>query len=298
MNLLVAVVSDLADFAYSALFSPDKARKQISVKTGQNVVPIRLPVEDVEELEVEHAFRSLGEVLAERQESQLPLTAGVDVAMPTFSGGEVVVASPDTPLYMRPTREFDSVLAVMQPGRVLRVVGFNGRWIEVEHKGGTGWVRIDSVVEHSGSVHPYFIIKEYCGPESITTEKLRAVIGDMFEGGRAELPLRGEEYVAYKLLRQGIMLPQTDIRPRTAGDWVAIFKGLHGVHISVRPKKGSVMEYCTKASECRLAYIEAVFPDESISLSEVGEPEDGYYNERTMTKEAWQELRPAFLQFS
>mgnify|MGYP000400181490 CR=1 FL=1 len=58
------------------------------------------------------------------------------------------------------------------------------------------------------------------------------------------------------------------------------------------------MEYVSDEDIGHLAYVEAVFPDESISCSEIGEPERGYYNERTLGKEVWQHLKPVFIQFT
>ena len=124
------------------------------------------------------------------------------------------------------------------------------------------------------------------------------MIADVFSGGEAGLPLHSEEYIYYKLFSRGIVLPDVEDRPRVAGSWQKLFKGVSGTHISVRPKTGSIMEYVTEEDEGHVAYVEAVFPDESISLSEVGIPTNGYYNERMLSKEVWQELKPVFLQFS
>jgi surface antigen len=47
-----------------------------------------------------------------------------------------------------------------------------------------------------------------------------------------------------------------------------------------------------------LAYVEAVFPDDVITISEANFPDAGIYNERSLTKEEWKDLRPIFIQFS
>jgi surface antigen len=69
-----------------------------------------------------------------------------------------------------------------------------------------------------------------------------------------------------------------------------------GVSIGVVPKVGSVIEYTFPDEIGHLAYVEAVFPDESIVLSEANYPDRGIYNERTLGKEEWTALNPVFIQ--
>jgi surface antigen len=75
-------------------------------------------------------------------------------------------------------------------------------------------------------------------------------------------------------------------------------RGTPGIHIGIMPKTGSIMEYMLQNDIGHLAYVEAVFPDERITLSEVNNPDHGIYNERTLTKEEWQALNPVFIQVS
>ena len=46
-----------------------------------------------------------------------------------------------------------------------------------------------------------------------------------------------------------------------------------------------------------MAYVEAVFPDGTIQVSESDWPEDGIYSERTIVQEEWQKLSPTFIFF-
>ncbi len=64
--------------------------------------------------------------------------------------------------------------------------------------------------------------------------------------------------------------------------------------MNVLPKTHSIMEY-TIDEVGYLAFVEAVFPDRSIKISEVGFPEDGYYREAIMTQEEYRELKPVFI---
>lgn len=45
-----------------------------------------------------------------------------------------------------------------------------------------------------------------------------------------------------------------------------------------------------------VAYVEAVFPDDTITISEVNFPDSGIYNERSLLKEEWKSLKPVFIQ--
>jgi surface antigen len=55
------------------------------------------------------------------------------------------------------------------------------------------------------------------------------------------------------------------------------------------------MEYVDENEIGHLAYIEAVFPDDTVALSEVNYPDSGTYNERELSKLEWKELRPVFI---
>jgi surface antigen len=56
------------------------------------------------------------------------------------------------------------------------------------------------------------------------------------------------------------------------------------------------MEYMVTEDSGHLAYVESVFPDETLKLSEVGYPDSGIYNERVLTREEWKELKSIFIQ--
>jgi len=257
-------------------------------------------VEEVPSDEPVLEFKTLKSVVENRavptvEKKSIPAVSTLDQ---TLEPNEAAIVKCNTSLYKRNTKEFDSVLKVLPYGATVTIIKEEGSWANISYKNITGWVDRDNITTRISQTKPYFIIKEYCGPESENTKRLRLMINDVFFGGEAGLPLYPEEYIYYKLFSRGILLPASDKRPRRAGSWQKIFQGMKGAHISIRPKTGSILEYTTPEDEGRLAYIEAVFPDESISLSEVGVPESGYYNERMLSKEIWQELKPVFIQFS
>ncbi len=159
-----------------------------------------------------------------------------------------------------------------------------------------GWVLRDDLSDRAAYVYPEFIVGEENQTDDPNTQRLRAAILDEFCGTEAEVPLQAGEYVVYKLMRRGKKISWPSIRPRTPGRWHTFLKGTPGIHIGIAPKMGSVME-CTLENDIgHLAYVEAVFPDERITISEAHYPDDGIYNERTLTKEEWQELNPIFIE--
>ena len=257
-------------------------------------------IEDISEPDAPSEFKTIKSVVENR------ITTTVEKGpsfLTTLHGqnqepNEAAVIKSDTPMYTRNTKEFDSVIKLLPYGASVDIVSEEGSWTKIKYQDLVGWVERDNITTRVAQTKPYFIIKEYCGPENENTKRLRFIIRDVFFGEEAGLPLHPEEYIYYKLFTRGIIIPPVDIRPRLAGQWHKIFKGTPGAHISIRPKTGSVLENSTNDDEGRLAYVEAVFPDESISLSEVGVPEIGYYNERMLSKEVWQELKPVFIQFS
>ena len=128
------------------------------------------------------------------------------------------------------------------------------------------------------------------------TKKLRALIQDDFFTADLYLPLLGVEYVTYRLEQMGRFIDWSDIRPRPAGVWHQLLKGRSGVTVKVTPKTGSIMEYQTDSGEGIVGYVEAVTPGEDVTLASVGRYSNGQYLVETLPKEAWQALRPVWLQ--
>ena len=259
-------------------------------------------VEEVEDELPESEFKTFKSVIEKRplpivEKKPIPILSD-DVDNATNGPAKAVVIINNSPLYKRNTKEFDSVIKLLPYGAGVDLLQEERAWAQVKYQNFVGWVERDSITARVAQAKPYFVIKEYCGPDSENTKRLRLMIADVFNAVDTGLPLHCEEYIYYKLFSRGIVLPKVDERPRAAGRWQDIFKGKSGVHVSIRPKTGSIIEFTTADEKGHLAYIEAVFPDESISLSEVGLPEDGYYNERILSKEIWLELKPVFIQFS
>jgi hypothetical protein len=208
------------------------------------------------------------------------------------------IASGNTPLFAGPTKAFDTVITTLPYGSMVMVMEEKGRFSKVSQNGLIGYVLRDELRARAAHVFPEFIVGTPNEHDSSNTLRVRACIKDAFFGGEIEADLQAGEYVLYMLSRknQGINWPPT--RPRTPGLWHTILRGIPGIHVGITPKTGSILEYTLHNDMGHLAYVEAVFPDNRISLSEVNYPDHGIYHERTLTKEEWQALNPIFIQVS
>lgn len=198
-------------------------------------------------------------------------------------------------LHTDPVVAFDVVLGELSYGDQVRVLKLGGRWAYVKAEDKEGWIFKDALREQAKDVFPAFEEGKLYDAANEETKKLRLCIHDMFWGDKSSLLLTDAEYVAYKLLRKGRSLPWTAERPRTPGTWQKKLRGKQGVHIGITPKTDSVMEYVIDDIGY-VAYVDAVFPDESIKLTAVGLIDEGVYSETTLGKEQWKELRPVFIE--
>lgn len=273
MDLVRAVITDLYTFAM---------QKFVGTRPLQ-LAPYEDSTQDTAEMTSEtNTFRSTADIIS------TGTATGTNTVM--YTGGM------ETPIFQNPTMEFDGVIALLPYAAMLIVLENRGRWAKVAHNGLVGWILREELVDRAAHVYPYFVIGERNGTDDPNTIRLRAAISDEYSGGVVHAPLQQVEYVHYRLLRKGITIPWDDTRPRTPGTWQTLLKGRPGVHISVHPKTGAIMEFVHPDGSGHLAYVEAVFPDETISISEADHPEDGIYNERVLTREEWRELSPVFIE--
>ncbi len=238
------------------------------------------------EVTPEPTFKKIEAVL--KQDPPLALANEKNVVM--------YVGTNETPLYMKPTQEFDTCIGILAYGEMAMVLEQRGRWAKVVCRELEGWVLREDLVDRAAYVYPEFVIGEENDVDDPNTARVRAMLGDTFGGAKVEFPLQAGEYVMYRLKRKGLSIPWPATRPRVPGLWHSILKGVPGIHMGIVPKTGAVMEYVFKEELGHVAYVEAVFPDETIHISEVNYPDRGIYNERIITREEWRELRPVFIQ--
>jgi len=195
-----------------------------------------------------------------------------------------------------PALTLDGVLLEIPFGSVVEILETQNRWFKIIYKGVNGWMLRDDLVEELKE--PQFKLGNFYPSDAEETIVIRSTLDDEFAGALASLPLAGEEYVSYRLKRQGVKIAWGKERPRLSGTWQNLLKGRPGSHIGITPKKGAVMEIVLDSTMGHLAYIEAVYPDQSILISEVGWPEIGQYSERTLPKAEWIEWRPVFIEIT
>lgn len=248
--------------------------------------------EHVEEEVVTEAvptFRTVQEVLSSGKEEKISESL-------MGSHTIVYVANISAPLYKNPTMEFDTRIGTIPYGEMAMMLEPRGRFLKVAWNTLEGWVLREDVVDRAAHIYPEFVVGEENSVDHPNTAHVRAILGDVFGIGHSEFALQAGEYVLYKLWRKNIRIEWPSVRPRVPGLWHKILRGIPHIQMSVTPKVGSVMEYMLTNDMGHVAYVEAVFPDNTIALSEANYPDSGIYSERQLTKEEWKELRPVFIQ--
>lgn len=247
---------------------------------------IEVPVTVPEDEEAVPTFRTVSEIL--RQDAP-PIAE-------TAKNTIMYARSIAVPVYRNPTVEFDSSVGTIPYGEMVMVTEPRGRFFRVAWNAVEGWVRKEDLSDRAAHVYPEFAEGEEYPVDHPNTARVRALLGDPFGAGHTDLPLQAGEYVLYKLWRKGKRIDWPRTRdPRVPGLWHRILRGVPRIHMSIMPKVGAVMEYMMHDDIGHLAYVEAVFPDDAISISEANYPDGGRYSERVLTKEEWRELRPTFI---
>ncbi len=199
------------------------------------------------------------------------------------------------PVYKNPTIEFDTQVTKISYGEMVMMVEVKGRFCKIVWKEVEGWVLRDDVVDRAVRVYPKFVVGQENGVDAENTARVRSLIGDPFGLGYSEFNLQAGEYILYRLWKRSFNITWPETRPRVPGLWHKILRGVPRIHIGVIPKVGGIMEYVDANEIGHLSYIETVFPDDTIVLSEVNYPDSGIYNERELSKAEWKELRPVFI---
>jgi hypothetical protein len=91
-----------------------------------------------------------------------------------------------------------------------------------------------------------------------------------------------------------MVIPWPAVRPRTPGTWRTLLRDVPSVTITTDPSARAVIEWQGDVRG-HVAYVEAVFPDNTIQISEANYPDRGIYNERTMVESEWRAYNPVFL---
>ncbi len=287
MKVLLAVIEDLCIFAYRALSG---SLPYTSSSTAQTVINTHKqlfhPAPSTPKLS-----ESITTVSQKNRSSQEEAVTSVGALI---AGYQYYIGVPKVYVYQDPVISFDGALRCLAYGQSVRLVALRGRWAQVRLAGRLGWVLKDVLAEDKNTVYPRFVDGELYDAEHPETGKLRMLIDDMFGGGRGAFPLMPPEYIQYRLQEKHRVIDWGDTRQRIAGTWQHKLRGRTGVHIGIHPKTISIMEY-TIDDMGHLAFVEAVFPDSSIHITQIGKKEDSQYSDQMLTQEQWKELRPVFI---
>jgi len=144
--------------------------------------------------------------------------------------------------------------------------------------------------------HPVFRIGIANYAKDLNTKKVRQFIKDEFGGGINGWDLQCTEYAHYKVLQQvGVIIQWPGERPRHGGRWADIFKK-HGMYkVLDYPRAGCTMSF-TKGFKSpaaketgHVAFVEQVFDDGSIRITEANWPPPGKYFERILPRSEWED---------
>lgn len=284
MKVLLAVIDDLWEFVYTQFFG------SLFVAQSQSIEKVFFDGPQTPQLQL----LTLGESTV--SDMYTTSTSRTEQREAVFiQGARYFIGATDVFLYTDPVVAFDTAIVELPYGSLVHVVKLGGRWAHIQYEGREGWILKDALREQSSDVFPEFREGIVYDQEHQETKKIRLCIEDFFGGGRSQVLLSDAEYVTYSLGKKGKKILWREDRPRISGTWQKKLRGTQSVHIGIVPRVDTVMEYIVD-DVGHLAYVEAVFSDESIKMSSVGMFDEGVYNNTMMQKAEWIELRPVFIE--
>jgi len=212
----------------------------------------------------------------------------------------------------------NNVIEALAYGKEVIVRERNNKWFNVEYDGKMGWVsgfylseespilqkEIKIIESDLDSILPKLELRKSYLANSLNTIKIRKIIEDEFGGGVNKWPLQCTEYVQYKIQQTlGVTIQWPGDRPRHGGQWANIFKKNGLYRVLDKPKAGCAMSFTAGFGSANkyghIAFVEAVYEDESIDISEANWPPPGKYYERRLSKAEWQnKYKGKFIDFT
>ena len=275
MSLFLEVLYDLTLFVREALFGSKKILKK------------------------EQPTQKLDLSLEKPSFPPPPPTASIPVVPDIFSTGtsRAYIAEPDAKVFMRPVWAFDTVIAKLPLGKEVGTLSFEGRFVLIETESIRGWVLKDDIATEESKIWPELVSGTIYEASHESTRRIRQITQDSFFAADLFLSLQPQEYVGYRLLQQGRYLPEVADRPRLVGKWHDIYRGKLGVTIGLEPRSGSIIEGLSLTSLPFLGFVTSVHTDQSIVVESVGRHNDGEFLKETLSKQAWFDSQPVFIQF-
>jgi hypothetical protein len=235
--------------------------------------------------------------VTEQEQSALPLVDVPETARALAQSGTIYFVSTQSGarLLHNASMQYDNGLLCLRFGQAVSLKQFVGQYAEVLVFGLTGFVRKEDITPYVATVWPVFVPNTVYEYDALATQLVRTHLNDEFLAGALLLPLQPGEYVSIRLLRDQLVFPWPKVRPRVVGTWHTLLRGVVGVHSGVVPVSDSVMEWVAEDSVGRLAYVDAVLPDDTLKISAVGLVVEGEYTESVVPSAVWREWRPVFI---
>jgi len=230
--------------------------------------------------------------------------------LPEFTTQKLYVNS-EIGLRVRSTPEIktDNILEVLNYGQEVTKIEERDKWLRVQYNlGKEGWISslyltekkpIDrsqvAPKEDFQDAFPKFKIGVANLANDNNTINLRKIINDEFGGSRNGWDLQCTEYTQFRVQQMGIAIKWPVDRPRHGGLWAGIFEKCGFYEVLNTPKAGCAMCFTTgfRTPEMNtighVAFVEQVFNDESVKITEANWPPPGKYNERRVSKAEWQD---------
>ena len=237
--------------------------------------------------------------------------------IPEFSTKKLYVSS-EIGLRMRSTPEIKdgNIIITIDFGKEISVIQEQDKWFKVKADDKEGWVSCYYLTENLpvkqsadltkkesiNDVLPVFKIGVQNLAKDINTIKLRKIINDEFGRGAAGDELQCVEFVHYRVMLMGITIIWPNERPRHGGRWATIFENYGKYKVLSQPKAGCAISFTSGLKNSNIghvAFVEEIYNDESIKISEANWPPPGKYNERILAKSLWQDkYKGRFIDFS
>ncbi len=200
---------------------------------------------------------------------------------------------------------------VLPYGQEVERAGKKGGWFFITYTSNgkikQGWVMAEYLESKSSFLKNQKPIFKIGIPNLYTdsnTKIVRRVIGDEFGGGKNKWDLQCTEYVQYKLQTGGIKINWPVRGGRDGGLWGRIFERYNLYRVSDVPTVGSAMCFTSgfrtppAQKTGHVAFVEKVFSDGFVFISEVNVPNFGKYNERKLSPVLWKEkFKAQFVDF-
>jgi len=301
-GVIKAVFTDLLEvFAPAKKSASPAACEEAKAATELRYeIPKNLPVGDIFVFEKNSEAGVLPSVKTKEKETDIS---------PSFS--KKLYVGSEIGLRARATPEIEegNILDILPFGAEIFLRGEDGKWLYAEYgQNKYGWVSSyhitennpkagssDEATEDAEKIFPKFKVGAVNPAGGENTMKVRLLIKDEFGGGREGLPLQSTEYVAYRLQCFGVKIRWPVRTGRNAGRWAEIFKTYNTYPVLEEPKAGSALVFTSgfKTPEVdalgHVAFVEKVYKDGNVRISEANWPPPGKYNERTLAPSEWRD---------